>query len=163
MKDSCILMLDESAILRLLGDDPQLKINLKQAVLNHIAKRCITDVANIEVDKYMTNLNNFENLIKKEFQRLINIETSWSGTKTITMDAEFKRILKEQVESCFKDAMDQSIKTEVEKLNVMLKERIAILEKNCEKYLADAYGPKLTESRLDAALDRVIREKLAAK
>jgi len=171
MKDSMVLMLDENALKRLMGDDPQFEIAIKQAVLNDIAKNCCKQVALAEVKEYLRNAENYNNEIKKQFnEQLLDNGNRYQDAKHAALTPKIVEQIKYRVKSAFDTELknlidkyevefDEQLRQSFDKFNADLKVKLEDNDKRMKEHLDKHLSWEGAETCIKAMLKDVLAEK----
>jgi hypothetical protein len=175
MKDSIVLILDENAVKRLVGDDPQLKIALKQSVLNNIANSCAKQVTRVEVKEFLNNTKNYDKAIRTQIEKVIGeSHYNFGRSPSIKLTENAENAIKEEVERLFENYLhdvvqtyeskfQQLLETTYEKFNKSLNEKIEFNLERMTKYTEKMFGREMSNERLEKIVKDAVLEKLAGK
>ena len=153
MKDDMVLMLSKGAVDRLIKDDAELEVKLKQCVVNALVNNTIkitTDDLTYDVRK----------AFKKEFEALadeIMTDKGWDGLHLTkkgknAIQTEFNSLFRTDASKAFKEASEQYlnlIESYKKKAQEKLNEWISMIDKWNEPVLDDALINRISERVLE--------------
>jgi hypothetical protein len=153
-------MLDEKAVKRLMGDDPEFILKLKQCVLNSLVKRCAKQVLLPEVGSYIRDVKNYNNAILAEFSAHIKM---CGYPQEVVMDNATKKLLRNEAAKVYSEELKKIIDEMRDKFYLDLKDGINTLTKQATEYAESELSNKFTNERLNLIIAAEVRKKLGGK
>ena len=158
-----VIVLDHSALERLIGNDPQLEVALKQAAVATLARRHVVEVSEVEAEKIIKQLGNLDAHVRKVFADMVikvdGVGWGWNKRRTLTEDE--RTLIKERCTAVL-DTERCKIIDEVWNATVRPKivDSLTKLEQQAASQMTALLEKQMSPEELDKMLARVIKARL---
>jgi predicted phosphohydrolase len=130
------------ALQKLISEDPDFEIEIKQSIINKIAKSYIKSIENNEV------LNKVKNMVD---ENLYDTKYSYKNCNQY-IKGKFNNNVKDQVQSLIKEELNKVILTELHKVE---QKCINEIKKQCNDYIINIFPTILAQEFLNQTLNIV--------
>ena len=134
------LVLDHSALKRLIGDDPAFEVAVKSAALANIARQRVKLAHSDEVAAFLKDKHSFDEHLAKEFKKLLAEKAYWNDNPQLSPEnqALVKNAVKKEFDTLIAEELRKlheefwtAWQTKVDELNKDIKTRLnQYLERN---------------------------------
>ena len=144
------------ALERLIGNDNELEIQLRNSVVQEFASKHLKAIANEELLK--TIANSIKADIKTEF---FDVAGHSLATSKISLKEEYKNVFKREFDKMFGESVRDFISETIEEQSSYDKIKAAV--NGATNWILERLAPDLLEKRLNDMVDKRIKEKLGLK
>lgn len=141
---------NKEALERLIGDDPELEIKVKESIINGFAKTYLKYIANSEVMDSLIRVIK-DDLTSSDYMGMLRLSKTeyfhkWELSKTC------KELVNKEVQDAVEGYIEDSIRDFTGNINTLLKSKF--------DYLAEVVGHKLSEKIAEGIIERKVQERL---
>jgi hypothetical protein len=156
--NSVCVVLDHSALGRLLGDDPELEVAIKKAALASIARQRVKLAMADEVKEYLSKTYSFDLAIREEVGKMLAKNTNWNCPPQLS--AKFTELVQQTVQTAFDKIINDKMFELHQTFEAIWHEKISECNKEITARLANYVTVNTTPEKLDALVLRAAKEQM---